>query len=747
MSNSTMDRRSFLRLSGLTGTGLFLSFALKNGTEVYAASAQSPAGLTPNAFLRIAPDGSVSISSHKPEVGQGIRTALPMLVAEELEVDWKSVTVIPGDLDPAYSILGMNQSAGGSNSTPTSYDPLRRMGAMGRTMLVAAAAKTWNVAASECVAEAGFVHHRASGRKAGYGELVAVAATLPAPDVKDVALKDPKSFKLIGQRITGVDNQKIVTGQPLYGIDVVVPGMKHAVYEKCPVFGGKVVSANLEQIKALPGVRDAFIIEGTDNVTGLVPGVAIIADSTWAAISARRQLRVTWDEGKYANQSWAGFTTQAKELATKPGATVLRKDGDVAAALAGAAKVVTAEYSYPFISHANLEPQNCTAKVEGDQVELWAPSQNPASGQNLVAQVLGIPRENVKVHIIRAGGGFGRRLSADFMADAAAIAKRAGVPIKLTWTREDDLLHDHFRPGGFHFLKGGVTADGKIAAWHNHFITFAVGGRNGSGGSLGAAEFPARFLANYQAEQTPIDCNIPMGPWRAPGSCVFSWVFHSFIDELALAAGKDPLQFRLELLGDKDLVSDSAPSTPPAAGSPPPPAPYNAARMRGVVKLAGEKIGWGKRLPKGQGQGIAFHFSHRGYVAIAAEVSVAQDGALKVDRVVAACDVGSQIINPSGAENQIEGSVVDGLSAAWLQESEIDGGRVVQGNFDTYPLLRITEAPLAIESHFLLSDNPPTGLGEPVLPPVAPAVCNAIFAATGKRIRSLPFSRSDLRWT
>lgn len=741
-----MDRRSFLRLSGLTGTGLFLSFSLKNGTEVFAASAAVPAGFNPNAFIRIAPDGSVSIYSHKPEVGQGIRTSLPMVVAEELDVDWKSVTVIPGDLDPAYSILGMNQSAGGSNSTPTSYDPMRRMGAMGRMMLVAAAAKNWNVPASECVTEAGAVHHRASGRKAGYGELVAVAATLPAPDAKAVVLKDPKSFKLLGQRVGGVDNQKIVTGQPLYGIDIVVPGMKHAVFEKCPVFGGKVVSANLDQIKALPGVRDAFIIEGTENVTGLVPGVAIIADSTWAAFSARKQLRVTWDEGKYANQSWAGFTTQAKELAAKAGAATLRKDGDVAGALAGAAKVVTAEYAYPFISHANLEPQNCTAKVEGDQVELWAPSQNPASGQNLVAQVLGVPRENVKVHIIRAGGGFGRRLSADFMADAAAIAKRAGVPIKLTWSREDDLRHDHFRPGGFHFLKGGVTADGKIAAWQNHFITFAVGGRNGSGGSLSPTEFPARFLANYQAEQTPIDCNIPMGPWRAPGSCVFSWVFQSFIDELAHAAGKDPLQFRLDLLGDKELVGDPAPATPPAAGSPPPPAPYNAGRMRGVVKLAGEKLGWGKKLPKGQGQGIAFHFSHRGYIAVGAEVTVASDGTLKVDRVVAACDVGSQIVNLSGAENQVEGSVVDGLSAAWLQDLDIDGGRIVQGNFDSYPLLRITDAPAVIESHFLLSDNPPSGLGEPVFPPVAPAVCNAIFAATGKRIRSLPFSRSDLRW-
>jgi isoquinoline 1-oxidoreductase beta subunit len=729
-----MDRRDFLRLSGVASGGLLLGFYLKNGTEVYAANAPA-SGLSPNAFVSIASDGKVSIFAHKPEVGQGVRTSLPMIVAEELGVDWQQVEVVPTDLDPKYNVMRMSQSAGGSTSTPTCYDPLRRMGAMARTMLVAAAADQWKVAPAECTSADGSIHHAASGRSLPFSALVAKAATLPVPDAASVVLKDPKDFKLLGKWISGVDNPKIVTGQRLFGLDTKVPGMKYAVYEKCPVFGGKAVSANLDEIKALPGVVDAFILEGTPNVRGHVSGVAIIANSTWEAITARRQLRVTWDEGQFANQSWAGFTQQAKELAGQDGRS-LRKDGDIGAALKGATKVVEAQYTYPFISHATLEPMNCTAEVKGDKVVLWAPTQNPASGQGLVAEVLGVPRENITVHMIRGGGGFGRRLIGDFMADAAAIAQRAGVPVKLTSTREDDMRHGMLRPGGLHFLKGGVTADGKIAGWQSHSVTFSAGGQVGSGGSLNANEFPARFVSNFQSAQSVIETNIPMGPWRAPGSCVFSWVIHSFIDELAHAAGKDPYQFRMDLLGTADVVGGTQ-ETGPA---------YAAGRMRGVLKLAADKVGWGKKLPRGQGQGIAFHFSHRGYVAIAAEVTVSREGAVRVDRVVTANDVGSQIVNRSGAEQQVEGSVVDGLSSMWAQELTIDRGRVVQGNFDTYPLLRMQDSPPVIESHFLLSDNPPTGLGEPVIPPVLPAICNAIFAATGKRIRTLPLVRNDLRW-
>jgi len=729
-----IDRRSFLRLSGLAGSGLLLGTYLGFDDDALATAPVAKGvggGAALNAFVRIGTDGAIYIAAHTPECGQGVHTSMPMLVAEELEVDWKKITVEIVPLDPAYGA----QFAGGSTTTPRCYTPLRQMGATARLMLIEAAAKRWGVPASTCRAENATVLHAPSKRSLPYAELAAEAALLTVPDPKTVPLKDPRDFKIIGRRISGVDNPAIVTGKRLFGIDQKLPGMLYAVFEKCPVFGGTVVRANLDTVKSLPGVRDAFVIEGTTNLTGLVPGVAIVAESTWAAFSARKQLKVTWNEGPHANDSWTGFLDKANELGPKPGAQSLRKDGDVTAQLAASAKKVEATYTYPFISHANLEPQNCTAWFHDGIMELWAPSQRPSGGQDLVSEVLKLPKEKVKVHITRMGGGFGRRLSSDFMIEAAAIAQRVSAPVKLTWSREDDLRHDHYRPGGIHFLKGAVDAAGAISAWHNHFVTFGNGGKPGSGGSLSPDEFPARFLPNYQAEMTVVDCGIPMGPWRAPGSCVFSWVIQSFIDELATAGGKDPVELRLALLGDKKEVS--TPGNRPNT--------YDAERMRGVVKLVAEKSGWGKPLPKGRGRGIAFHFSHRGYFANVAEVTVSQDGVLKVDRVVVVGDVGSQIINPSGADNQVEGSILDALSAAY-QELDIERGRVVQANFHEYPLLRITDAP-KVEVHYLLTNNPPTGIGEPALPPLTPAVGNAVFAATGKRIRTLPFSKNDLRWS
>lgn len=737
-SPATMDRRSFLRSSALAGGGLVLGFYLNPlsrlvGAEVVAPAAGGATGeFAPNAFIRISADGAVTIFAHKPEIGQGIKTSLPMIVAEELEVDWHTVKVVSAPLDPAFG----GQAAGGSSSTPSSYQNLRRAGATARALLIEAAAQTWGVPASECRAEKGHVLHTGSKRSLAYGELVAKAATLPVPDSKTVQLKDPKDFKVIGTRISGVDNPKIVTGQALFGIDQKLPGMLYAVYVKCPVFAGKVRQANLDQIKGLPGVRDAFVIDGGTELNGLLSGVAILANSTWAAFSARKQLQVTWDEGASAKESWIAYAAKAAELGPKTGAEVLRKDGDVDAVLSGEPKVVEANYSYPFVSHANLEPQNCTASVQGDRVEIWAPTQNPEDGQNLVARTLGFAKSNIHIVITRIGGGFGRRLMNDYMVEAVAISQKAKVPIKLTWSREDDLQHDFYRPGGFHFLKGAVK-DGKIAAWKNHFVTFGnAAGKSGNGAGLGGDEFPGRFLTNFRAEQTVMPCNIPMGWWRAPGSCTIAWVMQSFIDELAHAAERDPYEFRLELLGDKEVGPG-----PGQRGT-----PYSAARMKGVLQLAAEKAGWGKKLPKGQGQGIAFHFSHRGYFAEVAEVTVSKEGTLRVDRVVVAGDVGAEIINLSGAENQVQGSVIDGLSASLLQQLGYENGRIQQSNFHEYPMLRIADAP-KVEVHFRKTDNPVTGLGEPALPPLAPAVCNAIFAATGKRIRELPISKTDLSWS
>lgn len=740
------DRRAFLRRSAQGAGGLLLGLYLSPADA--AAPVGKPASLAataefkPNAFIRIASSGVVTLISKQPEIGQGIKTSLPMVIAEELEVDWKDVVIVQGDLDPAYG----SQSAGGSTSTPNNYTDFQRLGATARTLLIQAAALSWNVPAAECIASGGAVLHHASQRKLGYGALVAKAAALPVPDAQSVQLKDPKDYKLLGKRIGGVDNPAIVTGKPLFGIDVKLPGMLYAVYEKCPAFGGKVLSANLDAVRALPGVRDAFVIEGTPNLNGLMPGVAIVAESTWAAFSARRQLKVTWDEGAVASQSWDGFATQAAALAKQPGANTLRKDGDPAAAFAAAVKTVEAAYSYPFISHASIEPQNCTAWFRDGAFEIWAPTQNPAAGQNLVSATLGVPKDKITLHLTRAGGGFGRRLSADYIVEAAAIAQRVAAPVKLTWSREDDLHHDHFRAGGFHFLRGALDAQGKLVGWHNHFVTFANrvqrDGQSvlqpGSGANLNGDEFPGRWVANCLLEQTPIESGIPMGPWRAPGSNVFAWVFHSFIDELAHAAGRDPLAFRLELLGDRDVVAGTG-----ERGQ-----PYNVGRMKRVLQEVAERAGWGRRSwPRGQGQGVAFHFSHRGYIAQVAEVTVSKAGELKVDRVVVVSDIGAQIINPSGAENQVQGSVIDALGALRFQELDIQRGRIVQSNFGDYPMIRMPDVPPKIEVHFLKTDFPVTGLGEPAFPPLAPAVCNAIFAATGKRVRQLPLSRTDLRWS
>ena len=732
MQTSQLDRRAFLKVSAIAGGGIMLSAfvdlnAAPDANGVVDANAR--ADFTPNAFIRITPDGKVTIIAKNPEVGQGIKTMLPMIIADELDVPWSSVIVEQAMSDQAkYG----QQFAGGSTATPQNWDPLRRAGAVGRQMMIAAAAQKWSVPAAEVTTDAGVALHRASGKRATYGELATLAATLTPPDAAKVPLKDPKDYKIIGKFTAGVDNKAIVTGKPLFGIDVMVPGMLHAVFEKCPVFGGKVVTANVDELAREPGVKKAFVVAGGTNLSGLLSGVAIVADTWWAAQSARQKLKVTWDEGATAQQSTVSFAAKAKELMAAPPLKMLRNEGDADAALARSAKTVDAVYEYPFISHATLEPQNSTAHFHDGRMEIWSPSQNPQPGRQLVATTLGIDAATIDIHMTRGGGGFGRRLSNDYMVEAAWIAREAGAPVKLLWSREDDLRHDFYRCAGHHHLKGGVDAKGNLTAWKDHFISYGTGEAFSSSAGMGPNDFPGGLVNDYNLSYSIIPSGIPTGPLRAPSSNALAFVMHSFIDELALAGGVDPLAFRMQMLSS---VGTGAKST------------MDVERMRGVLQLVADKSGWGKtKLPKGRGLGIGFYYSHRGYFAEVVDASVSKTGVVKVHQVWVAGDVGRQIINPSGAEQQVQGAVLDGISEALTQEITIEAGHTKESNFNEYKLLRIGQA-TKVEVNWRITDNNPTGIGEPALPPVIPALCNAIFAATGKRIRSLPLSKHDLSWS
>jgi len=705
-----LDRRSFLRMTGLAGGGLLLAF----GSSSPALPAAEAAGeFVPNAFLRISRKGSILIYSKGPEIGQGIKTAFPLIIAEELDARWSEVTVEQAPVNPA--VYG-RQSAGGSRSIPDSWDQLRRAGAVARSMLVAAAAATWKVPADQCTTRDSAVWN--GKRSLKYGELAARAAALPVPDPATVKLKERGEYRLLGKSYTGVDNVAVVTGAPLFGIDQQLPGLKVAVFERCPATGGKVKTANLDEVKRLPGVRDAFVIEGNGKPTEVMPGIAIVADSTWAAFEE-------WDESGASRDSWSELSRRAAELGRQPiGAQTVANVGAVDEALKGAAKTVSGFYTYPFVSHAPLEPQNCTAWNHDGMLEFWAPSQTADRALETVSGALGVPVDKVKIHQTRVGGGFGRRLMNDYVCEAGAIAQRFNGPVKLVWTREQDLAQDFFRVAGFHSLTGGIDAAGRLVAWRNHFVTFSHDGKTpSSGGNMPEQEFPAQNLPNYQLTQTLLPLKTPTGPWRAPRSCSVAWVIQSFLHELSAAAGRDHRDFLLEVMGEPRLLQGG----------------LNTGRAADVIRLATEKAGWGRKLPEGHGLGLAFHFSHAGHFAEVAEVSVDRNKRVRLHRMVVAGDIGP-IVNMSGARNQCEGGVVDGFSTMLGLEITMENGRIQQSNFHQYPLLRMADHP-QVEVHFIQSEHPPTGVGEPALPPVAPAICNAIFAASGHRVRTLPLTR------
>jgi len=732
-----ISRRSFIRVSAVAGGGLMI--ALDKPIRTLAQGFPQQAPLVPESFIRIHPDNTITIMARNPEIGQGVRTSLPMMIAEELDADWSRVKIEQADLNPAK--FGM-QMSGGSFSTPMAWEPLRRMGAAGRQLLIAAAAQKWGVPISECSTELSRVVHKASGRSATYGEL-AEAASRQTPATPDkVPLKDPRDYRIMGKPQPNCDNHDIVTGKQVFGIDVELPGLLHAVIQKCPVFGGTVKVANLDEVRKLPGVRHAFEIESSlskESVVpgepGLEPGIAIIAETWWHAQNARKSLKVEWDNGTGASQNTDAFLKRAQEMFKQDPANMGHAYGDLDAAFKSASKVIEAEYVYPFLAHGTLEPQGSTASWKDGKLEIWTTSQQPGGGSGLVAQHLGISADVITVHLIRAGGGFGRRLMNDYLLEAAYLTKKVGVPVKLLWSREDDFTHDSYRPGGFHHLKAAIDAQGHLVGWRQHFVTFGEGRRFSTAAEAGE-DFPSNFVANYGLYFTAMPLRLRTGWLRAPGSNALCWVVQSFLDECAAAAGRDPLDLQLEILSATIPHNDSGQSQRRFG-----PPPLNPARLKGVLELVAEKSNWRQlKSTKGHGYGIATTFCHAGYFAEVAEVSVDSQNRVSVNQVWAAGDVGSQIVNPSGAEQQCYGGIIEGLSHM-QQEITLESGRVQQTNYHQHPMMRMRQAP-KIHAHFLKTDYPPTGLGEPTLPPAIPAVANAIFAATGKRIRTLPIKHS-----
>lgn len=733
-----LSRRGFIKVASGAAGGLVLGLSVGVPGVGQAQSGPPSRPFAPAAFVRVAPDGRITLISKNPEIGQGIKTGFGVILAEELDAKWSDVTVEQAEVNRA--VYG-TQIAGGSMSIPRAWDELRYAGAGARAMLVAAAAKQWGVSASDLTTSESRVIHAASGRMASYGSLATAAAALPVPDIGSLKLKNRKEYKLIGKRFTGVDNAALVRGQPLFALDVQLPGMKYASIAKCPSVGGKAKSFNVEEIKKLPGILDAFIVEGTPPVTdvmktGVLPGVAIIGKSTWAVFSARKALKIDWDTRTASKDSWTDFVKQAKALASNTqGEVVVKTKGDVDKALGRdntntKIKTVDAFYQFGFVSHAQLEPQNTVAWFKDGSVELWAPMQLPDPA--LVAAAADVPADRVKLNQMRVGGGFGRRLMNDFVCEAAYLSRRVEGPVQVVWTREDDMRHDAYRVGGFMGYRAGLDAQGRLSAFDAHMVSFkdTASGKVSKGGGISPNEFPADYVDDYRASQSLMPLSTPTVWWRAPGASTMAWVQQSFLHEVAVAAGRDHLEFLLELFGRK--TGQAAPS---AGGLDP-------ERAIGVIKLAAEKAGWNKPLPKGHHHGIAFYFSHLGHIAEVAEVSVDASKKVTVHRVTVAADVGP-VINLSAAENQCEGSVVDAIGTMAL-EVTIEDGAAQQTNFDRYPLPRMAISP-QVDVHFVQSEHSPTGLGEPVFPPVVPAICNAIYAATGHRIRTLPVTQEGFR--
>ena len=698
-----VSRRTFLRVGSAAGAGLVLSVWFPPTMEELEAAPKG-SSFAPNAWVRIDADGTVTITVAKSEMGQGVRTALPMIVADELDADWSKVHVVQAVVDPKYGSM----ATGGSASVRTSWDRLRQAGAAARVMLVEAAAARWKVPVSECRTESGKVFHDKTHRSLEYGALIGDASKLQVP--KDPPLKDPSQFRIIGKPVLRTDTPNKIDGSAVFGIDVRVPGMLHAAVARCPVFGGTLDSYDASKTKSMPGVK---------HVVQISRGVAVVAVNTWQAFQGRDALSLKWNFGPAAAVSSATIEADLERLSQEQGG-VIEHAGDPSV-IEKAGKKLEAMYKAPFLAHATMEPMNCTAYVRPDRCEVWAPTQNPQAVFRSAKEVTGLSDEKITVHTTFLGGGFGRRLETDFADEALEVSKELHLPVQVTWTREDDMHHDYYRPVSLHRLTGALDDNNQLLGLTHRVVAPSIGDSRSPGsvkdnmdrGAVEGADKMVYDIANLRIDYVMARTPVPLGPWRSvfPSQTVFA--LESFIDELAVMAGVDAVEFRRRMM-------KSSPK-----------------HLR-VLELAADKAGWGKPLPPGHFHGVAFSppAFYVTPVAEVAEVSVS-NGAIRVHKVVAAIDCGI-VVNPSGVRAQVEGGVVYGLAAAMKEQITIKGGSVEQGNFDDYPLLTIDEMPV-VEVHIVPSADPPTGTGEPGLPAAAPAVANAVFAATGKRLRAMPF--------
>jgi len=677
-------------------------------------------------LIRIGTDGRITLYAQNPEMGQGVKTALPMIIAEELDVDWDGIRVEQADWDPRLE----NQFSGGSLSIRLNYTAMRRAGATARAMLLAAAAERWNAPEQSLATEAGYVVDPATGARLAYGALAAAAAMLPVPE--NPPLKDENEFRLLGTSVADVDNRSILTGSQVYSLDLRLPDMLYATVKRCPHGDGQPVSFDATAARTVRGVVAFHMLKNVDhggriilpNCPNFVSGVAVLANSTWAALEGARKLEVEWlmpDQRDDIDELMQKFETALTDQAL-----VVRQDGDEI----GAATDIDVVYRLPYFAHVPMEPMNCTARADGNTAEVWAPTQNPPMAAEAVAKVLGIPQENVTIHVMRSGGAFGRRYYADFIVDTVLLAKQFRRPVKVTWSREDDIRHDYFRAANVQRVRSSLR-DGRISHWHQKVVSHSREiylGRDGSPAEIYDFEFPAGFVPSLLFEYVSVPARIPLGQWRATEHSGNVFVVSSAIDELASAHGIDPVELWLRLIGDEQYVQVREDFR------------FDAARLRHVVELAAARSGWGTPLPRGSGRGFAASYNQGAWVAEVAEVTV-RDGNLYVDRITCAVDCG-RVINPQGARNQVEGAIVEGLSAALHGRITVRDGVVQESNFHDYPFCRIHEIP-RIDVHFVERSDAPRGLGEGPLPPVAPAITNAIFAATGKRIRELPLGRTS----